>query len=471
MITAEEYYREGPVQRRLAEFCGGIPENTDTFLCKHLASYGVRNLGANGKPHQAHHNHEFHQILANGLDIFRSSWSRNASFFFLDVEYFNLDYKGEIYLHAHEELKRLEPVYRLIRSVLDSYGLEYITTLTGQGYHFVSLIPESDPEHRILEEIGKVEDTLAGKYNAGNNFLNERVELSKGRAYEGIGRLLEFVFQRIVSEASGHTDLPIVMSDLAVGRGKNGHEGISIDLTMYGDPINKRSFRIPFSTHQKHKVQRYLVSESISAGTPVQISLPRLTYRNGDRIEMDLETLLQARRHFRRSAELAGGISTQIPFIGRGLERLISDYRSSPLFQFHREFDEVEHDSPEVWHRTYDQFPGTEKLPPCIGIPVSQPKPELLKPTNIQTLVRYMIRKGWHPKHIAGWLRSRYERDYGWGDIWHKLDAATKANFWVRVYAGLIKTGADQMVDFNCVSHQEKKYCPQPWCGFNLAEI
>jgi hypothetical protein len=99
---------------------------------------------------------------------------------------------------------------------------------------------------------------------------------------------------------------------------------------------------------------------------------------------------------------------------------------------------------------------------------LEHPNDHLLKPTNFQTLTRVLLKLNWHPKHIAGLVRSKYERDYGWGDTWYKYDAASRANFYVRIYSDLVLTGVDKEEDLNCLSHYEKGYCWRPNCGFKL---
>ena len=44
----------------------------------------------------------------------------------------------------------------------------------------------------------------------------------------------------------------------------------------------------------------------------------------------------------------------------------------------------------------------------------------------------------------------------------------TRAEFDVRVFAGMIHTGLDTLVDFNCVSAQEKDLCPRTGCTFDM---
>jgi hypothetical protein len=97
------------------------------------------------------------------------------------------------------------------------------------------------------------------------------------------------------------------------------------------------------------------------------------------------------------------------------------------------------------------------------------PNDNLLKPTNIQALTRVLMAMSWHPKHVAGLMRSKLERDYGWGTQWFRYDAATRADCYVRLFAGLVACGVDAAEDLNCLSHAEKGYCIKPNCGFNLA--
>ena len=74
------------------------------------------------------------------------------------------------------------------------------------------------------------------------------------------------------------------------------------------------------------------------------------------------------------------------------------------------------------------------------------------------------------PRHIAGLIRSKYERNYGWGNHWYLYDAATRADFYARLFSGLLAAGRDGLIDFNCRSTQEKGYCPGGECHENLSE-
>jgi hypothetical protein len=162
--------------------------------------------------------------------------------------------------------------------------------------------------------------------------------------------------------------------------------------------------------------------------------------------------------------QLARRASVQIPEQSRGMEDLIASYRASALASFHDRFYQDEHDPPEVWPQTYDRIP-LDPLPACARRLLEQPNDWLLKPAGIQLLVRVLLSMGWSPRHIAGLIRSKYERDYGWGATWHQYDAATRADFYVRLFAGLIATGLDRLDDFNCLATRGKGYCCNASCG------
>jgi hypothetical protein len=46
-----------------------------------------------------------------------------------------------------------------------------------------------------------------------------------------------------------------------------------------------------------------------------------------------------------------------------------------------------------------------------------------------------------------------------------------RADFYTRLFAGLLAVGRDQLVDFNCVSTQEKGLCPGVPCGWDLRTL
>jgi hypothetical protein len=109
-------------------------------------------------------------------------------------------------------------------------------------------------------------------------------------------------------------------------------------------------------------------------------------------------------------------------------------------------------------------------LPPCTRCILDNPNDWLLKPVGVQHATRMLLALGWSSSEIVAAIRERFESDVAWGDSWVHRDRTYRAQFYVRLFAGLIDSGLDQLIDLNCVSHKEKGYCPGAWCSYNLAD-
>jgi hypothetical protein len=99
------------------------------------------------------------------------------------------------------------------------------------------------------------------------------------------------------------------------------------------------------------------------------------------------------------------------------------------------------------------------------------PNDHLLKPAGIQQVVRALMLRGWHPRHIAGLIRSKYERNYGWGKEWFLYDAATRADFYTRIFTGAMTLGYDNLNDFNCESVRARQFCFYAGSNCDLQEL
>jgi hypothetical protein len=134
----------------------------------------------------------------------------------------------------------------------------------------------------------------------------------------------------------------------------------------------------------------------------------------------------------------------------------------SPLAVFHREFLAER-------RQLNDPLPDWRSagLAPCIAAPLERPH-LLLKPEHLQHVVRGLLAKGWTAAQTAALVQQKFEEPHGWEDRWARSDSRTRAEFDVRVFAGLLATGADELIDFNCVSAQEKDICPRVGCPLDL---
>jgi hypothetical protein len=465
MEFPREYYADPFVRNRIAEFCGGAFGRPETFTAEYLVGWGesLARIGYS-MPLMATGNEGLEELLDRDLDVFRSIWDSHSTVVVLDFEYFNLDSLSGLYSDQLKYFGFIEPVYRLVTEVFKEYGIDFLNDSTASGYHFVSRIPFSSDVHRELEELGSLEEGLRRRceYVPADDPKRRRpVPLYAAKAYNTVGRLLEFLCHKVIAKKDASVKLPITISDVASTKNGYRREGISLDLTQYGDPLYMRPIRTSFSTHQKHKVDRHRVGEEVAERAPVFFAVPRGTLSH--------EEVYRIRSSSREAMRYAREVSSAIPDGSAGWRRVMADYRRSDLCAFHQEFDAVRHDPPESWDATYFRT-VTNPLPPCVRIMLSRPNPEMLVPTNIRTLCRVLRALDWHPKHIGGLLRAYYERDFGWQTDWRKYDPETRANFWARIYCGLIAMGLDSLTDLNCITHQENGFCVQAWCGHNLMD-
>lgn len=461
MLNQVEYYANPHVRHRIIEYCGGHSDDIHSFTAEYLVGYGeYLTWKGNEEAVISSPNEGFDWILKKGLDVFRSLWDKRALLAVLDIEYVNHDYPGEVYIHPERVFTRLEPIYRKIMAVYQRYGMHPLVLTTGQGYHFVFRVRRDSPGYDQLGEVGHLNESLSTKYGISSGRRHRYVSYDYGLAYDGLGRVMEHFVYELIRECATVTDLPLVCTDVAVGPGQNGREAVSLDLSAFGDPVYMRDIRCAFSTHQKHKVQVYKVGEDIAKSIPVQITIPRTI--------LTIEQLLHMRRHFRDTADYAAGLSCRIPIYSEEFATLIGEYRAGKLYEFHQSFDSRVFTCRDDYCNLIHQL-DLNALPPCVRHCLEQPNPHLLRPTNLQSLVRVLTSWGWHPRDIAGLVWSKYENPgYHWDEDWTRYDAASRANFYVRMFAGMLATGLDQKKDFNCISQQEKGYCWQPWCGYNL---
>ena len=125
---------------------------------------------------------------------------------------------------------------------------------------------------------------------------------------------------------------------------------------------------------------------------------------------------ISAMRDPQLTAELAAHANTTIPDATRGTGKMLDDYKRSKLAKFHEWFYSQEQHPAELWPETYDRQP-LEILPACARVALEMPNDLLLRPAFIRRLVRVMLALGWHPRHIAGLICSKYQRDFGWTQL------------------------------------------------------
>ncbi|MBV8201554.1 MAG: hypothetical protein JOZ15_13105, partial [Acidobacteria bacterium] len=216
-----------------------------------------------------------------------------------------------------------------------------------------------------------------------------------------------------------------------------------------------RGIRIPFTAYRKgaHLGAPPELQDELVVVVPV--------------VAGDERSARAAMRDLALAAAFARSTSVAIPEASRATESVVAAYLASDLAASHGRFEAVAPEPPERWAQTYDRL-DLAGLPLCARHILAEPNDLLLQPAAIQIVVRTLLAQGWQPRHVAGLIASKYRRDHGWVPGLHFFDPGLRADFYVRLFAGLLATGLDSLVDCNCQSTREKGYCPGRECGWDL---
>lgn len=453
-VDVAAYYRDPAVRLRLREYCGG------TSTAAPSAAY-VATLQDDGRPHLTWDRSrrlpspQMDALFHECGDLSRSLWDVRDLLFVIDLDHQNIDVPSEPFTHPADVFVKLEPTYRATRQVLAGVGIPALDIMTGRGYHFTGRIPLDHPVVDLLA--GLVPETPPWFSSHGRRrppAVRAPLTARQARASAGLGLLLEYVAHEILHRASPSSPIPVVVNGTIVGRGAAGRECTSIDFSHAGDPLDVRHVRLAFGAYQWHRFRPDIFGLPASTFPPL-VALPRR--------HRPLISMLTTGRGLDAGLREARRSGATLPDVTVGVERLVSAYGASPLAAFHRTFLR-ESGTPAARPSSLE----LASLPPCISGCLERPNDLLLRPEHLQYLTRSLLARGWRTSQIAALVSAHYEADHGWGDRWARMHARTRADFDVRVFAGLVLTGADRMVDHNCVSAQEKGVCPGTGCPYDL---
>ncbi|MBD3322541.1 MAG: hypothetical protein GF350_15675 [Chitinivibrionales bacterium] len=450
----EHYYRNRHVRNRILEFLG-CDRNSEA-TCMYVSHY----TDSGKYLPRAEPVSSVNSIQDYRSGMFRSLWDRRSLVADLDIEYVNFDFPAEAYLDPHRSFDIQGTVRAALNRTLEGFGIEPLRILTGRGYHYLWSISRSSGAFSQLAWLGRKCGSLHEYYRAHPCCGGAVVDDELGYAYSGLGMVIEYLCHSIVRLTAKDSPVPVQLTAVAAGPGERGREVVSLDISEYADPLNGRVVHVPFSPYLKPVLKHGIVHDGIAGRIPPMTPVPM----NG----MDVYEGISCMRSLEKSAVRASETSATIPDMSEQTTPLITAYLGSALAAFHKRFYSVNHDSPGQWPQTYDRFdPGA--LPRCVARVLRYPNDLLLTPEGIRQVVRSLYALGWHPRHIAGLVRSKYERDFGWGNEWYAYSASARADTYTRIFAGLITVKLDQFVDFNCQSTREKGYCfiPQDNCGID----
>jgi len=440
----QRYYQCQTVRERMLEFLGeavfiaandGCSEVWESTSPNHLLSY-----------------------LQSGLEVDRSLWDRNSLIAHLDLEYHNFDNPAAPWLDPERAFQLQQPVLDASRHILGNAGIMPLTLVSGRGFHLVWAVRRDSKAFRRLAGLGYVTLSLQARYAEPCSPDDASVDLDTGRAFAGLGLVLDFVWHRVLKEIAPGATISVQPAAIEVGPEVHGREIVAFDLSEYGDPLHTRRIRLPFSAYLKPKQFEWLLGEDeIRRLLPIfEVPLYGMSSEQAIRVARDPEAVIELSRHG----------STAIPNASEPMEALLDHYQACELRAFHDEF----------YRQLADQEPFPAGLgamhvpdaPGCVQWLLEYPNDWLLKPAALQHVVRVLMALGWNPASIAHLIYATYLKDCDWHDTWMRLDPLNRALFYTRLFAGMIVTGSDKLIDFNCVSHQEKGQCPNPDCPSNL---
>ena len=415
--TLRNFYRQPAVRARMLEFLGA--DGNGDFTAEYITADNTH--AAAREPLLPW---ELNTQLDAGRDICRSLADRDSLLAHLDIEYVNFDFPADAYLDPERAFGLQEAVEMAVQRTLGYYGIEPLHILSGRGHHFVWRINRASKVFSRLAEIGsaaQLHDSLLQRRRDGLDAP------SITSAFLGLGLVMEFA-ARLVMELSTHeTVIPIEMTAIEPGPSDRGREMISIDLSEYADPLPMRTVRIPFSGYLKPWQQQHAVGPA---------NLPRIgpiifvTFDGSD-----LRRGIAAMRDPALAAEVARETTAVIPDHTTGTEHLLHHYLGSELRGFHNFYHSTPHDDPRLWPETYDHTP-LDHLPAGAREALRHPNDLLLRPVGMQRVTGALLERGWHPRHIAGLIRSKFERDYSWGNEWKEYSPALRADYYTRIFAG-----------------------------------
>ncbi len=445
-----QYYAYRSIHARMAEFLGGpnVRRATAVYI---IPSDGRSPFGDPFPPDT------LPRWLEAGLEIDRSLWDRESLVADIDLEYENFDCPCAAWSDPERAFRLEAPVFETALALLRENGIDPLVLVSGRGFHLVWSVSRGSRAFGRLARMGTLPPTLNAWYAHPLPPAGKRLDIRLGCAFEGLGLVMEFFGHRLL-QALPHSPISIQLTSIEVGPGAAGREIVCFDISEYGDPLHTRHIRLPFSAYLKPRRFEWALGEEGLRELPPIFEIPL----SG----MALPAAIETARDPDKTIALSRTAATYIPERSMGMEQLIEKYEHSELARFHREFYAESSTTPPL-----SNDPAAIRIPDaprCLEWLLEHPNDWLLKPAMLQHTARVLTSLGWRPWAIVRLIYGSYLRDCQWGDRWVRLDPLKRAIFYTRLFTGMIATGVDRLIDFNCVSHQEKGYCMTPYCGANL---
>ncbi len=351
----------------------------------------------------------------------------------MDLEIFLLGENRQLYTDKESQrywLKQCVPVSRYVEDYFRQRGMPYLLDYTPSGVHFLWQNPLHTRATKAIEKIGYLEEDLiaACRYIDANDIKRWwGISLEAASVFSGLGKLAEYLSLLAIEAFQDNAlkgKLPVTISD-SIDR------CINFDNSWAEGSPFMRSIRSPFSLHKKNH-DLYRVFEQ-----PPLVDIVGCYY-DGENIieERDVDRIVDCMWDLGKAAQYAQRFSGTIPDANDTMIDFVQEYRQSPLYEFHNDFERTEN------------LPRSEALARAKRNPhitdfvkniLYFPNPLALQPKNMMGFVYdLLIYAQWQPKHIANVLRDLYiDPQYNWHIDFFKYPAEEKANFWARTFSAL----------------------------------
>lgn len=446
--SVAQCYSDEQVRSRMIAFMGGT--TVEKATCIYLSHCdGVWGGGPSSISPSA-----LDEFLQAGDDVGRSLWDRQSLIVHLDIEYVNFDFPAEPYLDQHRTFALQQPLMKALVGLCEEFGLRPLHLLSGRGHHLVWRVGKNTSVFAALGALGRAPPHLLHYYESHPGPGGVRVGIALARAFAGLSLVLEYLAHLALDRVGAETVLPVTLTAVASLPGERGRESVVFDISEYGDPLNTRVIRLPFSVYLKPWRRSGIMHRGIADRVPLIFTVPLL-----DSVDATVDMMTRPELCARQAAQS----NTAIPEQDKSMQRLVEAYEGSEVRRFHDSFYGTEQDKPSRWRMTYDRT-DMNSLPPCVADILCRPNDRLLRPEGLQLIARTFLALGWHPRHIAGLVRSKFERNYEWGRRWYVYDASTRAEFYIRLFSGLVLCGRDTLEDFSSEAARARRLCLMSDC-------
>ncbi len=244
--SLRRYYDNPAIRQRMYEFLGGgdLQHATAEYIA---AADGYSDYHVLSNPCG------LLEYLDGAQEVDRSLWDRDALIADIDLEYNNFDFPAAPWLDPGRAFQLQQPVLDATLQTLGKAGIAPLVLVSGRGYHLVWAIRRDSKAFGRLIGLGQVSLSLSARYAQPCAPNSSSVDHGLGRAFAGLGLMMEFVGHDVMAASMPTCALAVQPAAIEVGQGIYGREIISFDLSEYGDPLHTRHLRMPFSAYLKPK--------------------------------------------------------------------------------------------------------------------------------------------------------------------------------------------------------------------------